>query len=72
MLVRTQVAIHPEHRRRAPERASALGISLAAYIRRLVARDVDCPEPRADPAAVFDLGDSRGRTVGRNGRRRHP
>ena len=49
-----------------PRRARELGISLAAYVRRLVARDLARPEPAADPAAVFNLGDSGGSDVARH------
>lgn len=43
-----------------------MGISLAEYVRRLLARDLDRPTPRADPSAVFDLGDSGGSDVARD------
>jgi len=44
--------------RQARARAEELGISLAEYVRRLVARDLGEPEPRTDPSVVFALGDS--------------
>jgi hypothetical protein len=55
MMSRTQVALEPELQRRARQRASELGISLAEYMRRLVARDLG---KRPDPKLVFDLGRS--------------
>jgi len=68
MMARTQIALDPEHHRRARDRAAALGISLAQYIRTLVARDVDPIKPLANPDALFDLGDSGGGRVERDKR----
>lgn len=62
---RTQIALDDEQHRRAKERAADLGISLAAYIRRLVEADLDEPSRPQGPAAVFDLGDSGGSDVAR-------
>jgi len=58
MMVRTQISLERELQRRARQRASDTGVSLAEYVRRLVARDLDHAEPKADPSCVFDLGDS--------------
>jgi len=58
MMARTQITLDPELHRRARERAAELGISLAEYIRRLVARDLE-PTPKADVSELFDLFDSR-------------
>jgi len=66
MMVRTQITIDPETRRRARERAADLGISFAEYIRTLVARDLDRPGRNTDPSAIFDLGRSKGSDVARN------
>ena len=66
MLARTQISLKPEELLRARERASQLRISLAEYIRRLVARDLGEPAPKADPSVVFDLGDSGGSDIARN------
>jgi len=65
MMSRTQITLESEMRRRAIEKASQLGISLAEYIRRLVARDLGEREPVADPSLVFDLGRSAGSDVAR-------
>ena len=35
-----------------------MGVSLAEYLRRLVARDLGGAQPRAKPSLVFDLGAS--------------
>jgi hypothetical protein len=53
-----------QHRVR--RRASDLGVSMAEYVRRLVARDLDRPQTVADPAAVFDLGASGGSDIANN------
>lgn len=65
MMERTQISLDPELHRRARERAAALGVSLAEYVRRLLARDLDSPGAGADPSVVFDLGDSGGSDVAR-------
>ena len=59
MMSRTQVTLEPEIQRRARQRANDLGISLAEYVRRLVARDLGSPRIAANPRVVFDLGSSR-------------
>lgn len=58
MTSRTQVTLDPELQSRAKARAGELGISFAEYVRRLVARDLAGPVPKADPTLVFDLGSS--------------
>ena len=58
MMARTQITLDSELHRRARERAAELGISLAEYIRRLVASDLEPSVPKVDVSAVFNLGDS--------------
>jgi hypothetical protein len=58
MAVRTQILLDPEDHRRAKRHAADLGISLAEYLRRLIARDLGEQEPQADVSAIFDLGKS--------------
>jgi len=48
----------PELQRRAHARAAELGISLAEYVRRLLAEDLGERRPKADISMVFDLGAS--------------
>ena len=57
-MVRTQITMDPELHRRARRKASELGISLAEYVRRLVADDLAVPTRTATPAVVFNLGRS--------------
>ena len=59
MMTRTQLSFEREMLGEARRRAKALGISLAEYVRRLVAADLEGGEPPADPSAVFNLGRSR-------------
>jgi hypothetical protein len=66
MMSRTQISLDPELHRRARERAADLGISLAEYVRRLLARDLTVSRAAADPSIVFDLGDSGGSDVARH------
>jgi hypothetical protein len=65
MAQRTQVTLEPEQHRRARRRAAELGVSLAEYVRGLVARDLGGPPPAADIGLIVDLGDSGGSDVRR-------
>lgn len=65
MVVRTQIALEAEDHRRAKLRAAELGVSLAEYIRRVVARDLGEESRRGDISQMFDLGSSGGSDVGR-------
>jgi len=56
MMARTQITLPPETQRLARKRASDLGISLAEYVRTLLARDLERPRTKVDPSCVFDLG----------------
>ena len=66
MMSRTQITLEPEIQRRARKRAGDLGVSLAEYFRRLVARDLGGAPSKANPAAVFDLGSSGGSNIAKN------
>ena len=63
MMARTQITLDPEMQRRARQRASELGVSLAEYVRRLLGRDLGRPGAAASPAEVFDLGASGGSDI---------
>ena len=52
--------------RRARQRASDLGVSLAEYLRGLVARDLGEGSIRLNPDSVFDLGSSGGSDISTN------
>lgn len=66
MMSRTQITLDPEVQRRARRRASDQGISLAEYVRRLVARDLGGAPANTDPSLVFDLGSSGGSDIARH------
>jgi hypothetical protein len=66
MMARTQIALQPEIQRRARQRASDLGVSMAEYVRRLLERDLGNATAMVDPALVFDLGRSRGSDIARH------
>jgi hypothetical protein len=66
MMARTQVTLDPEMHKLARERAAQLGISLAEYMRRLVARDLGPKARPADPSAVFNLGRSSASNIARD------
>lgn len=57
-MVRTQISLTSEDHRRAKARAAELGVSLAEYLRRLVASDLGEPRARADVTRLFALGES--------------
>jgi hypothetical protein len=62
MMARTQITLEPETHKRARKRASELGVSLAEYLRTLVARDLGNPAKKPDVTCIFDLGRSSGRS----------
>ena len=66
MMTRTTIALEPETRKRARERAAQLGISFSEYLRRLVDRDLGELRPRVGPESVFDLGSSGGTDIARD------
>lgn len=66
MMARMQISLQPGSQRRARARAGVLGISLAEYVRRLIGRDLEEPEPNADPSLVFNLGRSGGGSIARD------
>jgi hypothetical protein len=45
MMTRTQITLEPELQKTARRRAAQLGVSLAEYVRRLIARDLAEPGP---------------------------
>lgn len=58
MMTRTQPSFERQMLQRAKVRPGELGISLAEYVRRLVADDLDETTDPSDPAVLFDLGSS--------------
>jgi len=66
MMSRTQITLETQAHRRARQRASELGVSLAEYVRRLVARDLAGPQAEVDVTCMFDLGRSGGSDVAKN------
>jgi hypothetical protein len=65
-MTRTQLSFERETLRRAQAKANRLGISLAEYVRRLVAEDLGERASTGDPTAVFNLGSSAGSDVARH------
>lgn len=62
-MTRTQLSFEREMLRRARTRADQLGISLAEYVRRLVAQDLGERSVPGDPTLLFDLGSSGGSDI---------
>ena len=63
MMSKTQITLETEMQRRARQRANDLGVSLAEYFRRLVARDLARPSTAAHVDCIFDLGSSGGSDI---------
>ena len=63
MMTRTQLSFDREMLHRARAKAGKLGISLAEYVRRLVAEDLGDAPAATDPSIVFDLGSSGGSDI---------
>ncbi len=66
MMARTQITLEAEMQRRARQRASELGVSLAEYFRRLVARDLTRPRATIEVDRIFDLGNSGSSDIAKN------
>jgi hypothetical protein len=58
MMVRTQISLPPDQHRLAKRRATEQGVSLAEYLRQLIARDLGEPHTQADVTRLFALGES--------------
>ena len=66
MTAQTQITLEAEMQRRARQRASELGVSLAEYFRRLVARDLTRPRATIDLDRIFDVGNSGSSDIAKN------
>ena len=66
MMVRTQITLETELQRLARQRAGQMGISLAEYVRRVLAHDLARPQARTDVGCIFDLGSSGGSNIAAN------
>jgi hypothetical protein len=62
-MARTEIELEPEVQRRAVARAQSLGLSLSAYVRELVTRDLGSRDAPLDVSAMFDLGASGGSDI---------
>jgi hypothetical protein len=63
MMAKTKITLETEMQRRVRQRANDLGVSLAEYFRRLVARDLARPQTAGHVDRIFDLGSSGGSDV---------
>lgn len=66
MNTRMQVTLSAEQHRKAKQKAAAAGLSLAEYIRRVVADDLEDTRPRGDVSAVFALIDTEDSDIAAN------
>lgn len=62
----SQIVLTPDLLDRARERAARLGVSVAEYVQRLVARDLGEGTLQIDPSIVFNLGSSGGADIARD------
>lgn len=65
--MRTQIALEPEQHVQVKQKAAALGITMAEYIRRLVDRDLGRSTTSADVSAIIGIGRSGGSDVASEG-----
>ncbi len=63
--MRTMVIISDHHHAEAKRKAANEGISLSAYIRRLIASDLQQAERGVDPAVIFGLFNGGGSKIAR-------
>lgn len=63
---RSQITFEAEIERRADQRATDLGVSLAEYVRRMVERDLASPQASVHSVWIFDLGSSGGSDITNN------
>ncbi|MBW3605398.1 MAG: hypothetical protein KY460_10920 [Actinobacteria bacterium] len=64
---RTQATLDPDLDRRAKNRAGALGVSFAEYVRRLITADLDVEQPVGRPMSdLFGAGSSGGSHIARD------
>lgn len=65
--MRTQIALEPEQHAQVKQKAAALGITMAEYIRRLVDRDLGPGSTSADVSAIIGIGRSGGSDIASEG-----
>ena len=66
--MRTQIALSPEQHARIKQKAAALGITMAEYVRRLVDRDLGPSGTLADPSSIIGIGRSGGSDIASEGK----
>ena len=65
-MTRTQISMDREMLGQARARASDQGVSLAEYVRQLVAADLGRDTAPTDVSAIFDMFDSGGSNIARD------
>lgn len=63
LMAKIQITLETEMQRRARQRANDLGVSLAEYFRRVVARDLARPAAATHVDRIFDLGSPGGSDI---------
>lgn len=65
--MRTQIALEAEQHALVKQKAAALGITMAEYIRRLVDRDLGCGSTSTDVSSIIGIGRSGGSDIAAEG-----
>ena len=65
--MRTQIALEAEQHAQVKQKAAALGITMAEYIRRLVDRDLGGSATSADVSSIIGIGRSGGSDIASEG-----
>jgi hypothetical protein len=55
MMVRTQISFEPSELEEAKQRAGALGMSLAEFVREAVRKELEAEPPVGDISAIFGM-----------------
>lgn len=61
--MRVQITLEPVQHAKVKQKAAALGLSMAEYIRRLVDRDLGSSDAPRDPSAIIGIGRSGGSDI---------
>ncbi len=65
--MRTQIALEAEQHAQVKQKAAALGIPMAEYIRRLVDRDLNSAGTSTDVSSIIGIGRSGGSDIAAEG-----
>jgi hypothetical protein len=70
MTARMQITLDPAIQTRVRRKAESIGVPVAEYVRRVIAKDLGGEPPKADVSELFDLGASEQHTDIATGKKR--